>query len=323
MKDISSCKVLVTARSFGTGDSALKGDLESAVGEVVYNPFGRAFSYEDFEKYLPGVDGLIAGVDVIDARVLGLANRLRVIARYGAGVDQVDIQFAQDRGIVVTNTPGANAAAVAELAFGMMLSLARRIPEAVAATRAGKWPRVDGVSLQGQVLGLMGFGAVGQEMARRAAGFGMVILAYDPAPLESAALELGVRLCSPEEVLEQSDFLSLHMPLTDETQGFLNSETIPFLKRGAFLINTARNGLVEETALLQALNKGFIKGAALDCFSKEPPDPDSSLLKHPAVLVTPHMGAHTDGAVNKMGRMALENCLAVLRGLEPPNRVLR
>jgi len=321
MKDISSCRVLVTARSFGTADPALKPYLEEAVGEVVYNPFGRPFSCEEFEQYLPGMDGLIAGVDVIDEKVLNMADRLRVIARHGTGVDQVDIQAALDRSIVVTNTPGANAAAVAELAFGLMLALARQIPEAAAATKAGNWPHLDGFTLEGHVLGLMGFGAVGQEMARRAAGFGMAILAYDPAPVEAAALELGVRLCSPQEVLEEAGFLSLHMPLIDETRGFLNTQTMQFLKPGVFLINTARSGLVDEHALLQALNQGLIRGAAMDVFYKEPPDPASPLLSHPAVLVTPHLGAHTDGAVNNMGRMAIENCLAVLRGLNPPNRV--
>jgi D-3-phosphoglycerate dehydrogenase len=323
MKDISGCRVLVTARSFGVSDPSMKTDLEAAVGEVIYNPFNRPFTYDEFEKYLPGVDGLIAGVDVIDEKALNLADRLRVIARHGTGVDQVDIQAAQDRGIVVTNTPGANSASVAELAFGLMLNLARRIPEAVAATRAGTWPRIDGVSLQGQVLGLVGFGAIGQEMARRAAGFGMAILAYDPAPVEAAALELGVRLCSPQEVLEEADFLSLHTPLTDETRGFLNAQTMQLLKPGVFLINTARSGLVDEEALLEALNQGLIKGAAMDVFYKEPPDPESPLLAHPAVLVTPHMGAYTSGAVNNMGRIAMENCLAVLRGLNPPNRVTR
>jgi len=321
MKDLSGCRVLVTARSFGAADPRLKQDLEAAVGEVRYNPYGRAFTQEEFRRHLPGVDGLIAGVDVIDAAVLASAGRLRVIARYGTGTDQVDLKAAHDRGIVVTNTPGANAASVADLAFGMLMNLARPMLQAVMETRAGHWPRLEGVTLQGQVLGLLGFGAVGQEMARRAAGFGMVILAYDPAPREAAAFELGVRLCSVQEVLAEADFLSLHMPLTGETAGFLNEHTIPVLKRGVCLINTARAGLVDERALLQALDEGKIRGAALDCVSVEPPGPDSPLLRQRAVLLTPHMGAHTEDALNRMGHMALENCLAVLRGLEPPNRV--
>ncbi len=323
MKDVKECRVLVTARSFGAADPALRAELESAVGEVIYNPYGRPFTVEEFAEHLPGVDGMIAGVDTINRSVLESGDSLRVIARYGTGYDRVDLQAAGERGIVVTNTPGANASSVADLAFGLLLSLARHIPEAVFEMRQGGWPRLDGTALQGRVLGLMGFGAIGQEMAKRAAGFGMAVLAYDPAPQEAAAFELGVRLCTVPELLAEADFLSLHMPLTEDTRGFLNQDTIRSLKPGAYVINTARGALIDEAALLDALDDGHLQGAALDTFETQPPDPDSPLRKHPAVLTTPHMGAHSDGAVNLMGRMALDNCLAVLRGMEPPNRVTR
>jgi D-3-phosphoglycerate dehydrogenase len=271
---------------------------------------------------MPGIDAYIAGLDGITRPVIEAADALQVIARYGVGVDAVDLDAAQERGIIVTNTPGANTVSVAELTVALILALARRLLEAVQATRQGQWPRLSGLTLQGKVIGLVGFGAIGQQVARRLSAFDCTLLAYDPFPSEARAGELGVRLLPLEELLPQAEVLSLHCPATPETRGLVNEAFLDKMKPGALLVNTARGELVDEPALLHALQSGKLGGAAMDVFSRQPPPADHPLLSLPQVIVTPHMGAHTDGAIAAMGEGALENCLAVLRGQPPPNRVV-
>ena len=320
MRDLASCRVLVTPRSYGSHDVRLKTELEETVGEVIYNPFGRSLASPEVRDLLPGCDGYIAGLDVIDRGALAAADRLRVVARYGVGVDRVDLGAARERTVVVTNTPGANSTSVAELAIGLMLSLARMIPQANEETRAGKVARMTGVSLDGKVVGLLGLGAIGSRVASRLQGFDCTVLAHDPAVDSARAEEVGAVLCSPGEVTARSDFLSLHVPLTVETRGMVDDGFLAAMKLGAFLINTARGELVDDEALLGALQRGRLRGAALDTF-EAPPAKENPLLGLPQVIVTPHMGAHTDAAINGMGWGALRNCLAVLRGEEPPDRV--
>ena len=319
--DLKQMRVLVTPTSFAKNDPALRAALEDEVGEVVYNLSGKPLSSEELAKMLPGIDGYIAGLDAVDRPALASADRLKGIARYGVGVDAVDLQAARDKGIVVTNTPGANSISVAELAVGLILSLARNIPIAANATRSGEWPRLAGVSLEGKVVGLVGFGSIGQQVARRLGGFDCTLLAYDPITPESRAAALGVKLLPLGEVVAQADFLSLHCPLSDETRRMVNSAFLGAMKPGAFLVNTARGELVDEAALLAALDSGQLRGAALDVFSSQPPAKDNPLLSHPRLLATPHMGAHTDGATRAMGWMAMRDCLAVLRGDDPQFRV--
>ena len=321
MADLRACRVLVTPRSYGQNDPRLRSELEAAVGDVAYTSDGRPLSSGELQKLLPGCHGYIAGLDAVDRVALDAADQLRVIARYGVGVDKVDLAAARDKGIVVTNTPGANAGAVAELAVGLMLSLARSIPHANAATKAGGFSRLDGIALEGKNVGLLGLGAIGKQVARRLQGFDCTVLAFDPAPDARFAEAHGVALCSQEEVVSRADFLSLHLPVLPETRGVANAAFLRRMKRGAFLINTARGELVDETALLEALQSGHLRGAALDAFVVEPPGADNPLLALSQVIVTPHTGAHTDGATNAMGWMALRDCLAVLRGEEPAHRV--
>src|SRR6266498_3530790 len=178
--NLKDCRLLVTPTSYGKNDSRLKSELETQVGEVIYNPTGKPLSSEEVAGLLPGIDGYIAGLDGIDANALKTADRLKVIARYGVGVDNVDLCVAREKGIVVTNTPGANSVSVAELALGLMLALARRIPEAIEEVHLGKWPRYAGLSLEGKTIGILGLGAIGKQLARRLAGFDCSILAFDP-----------------------------------------------------------------------------------------------------------------------------------------------
>jgi len=319
--NLKECRLLVTPTSYGKNDPRLKTELEALVGEVIYNPTGKPLSSAEVAKLLPSVDGYIAGLDAIDANALDAADRLKVIARYGVGVDSVDLAAAQAKGIVVTNTPGANSVSVAELALGLMLALARQIPEAVDAVHQGKWPRYTGISLEGKTIGILGLGAIGKKLAHRLAGFDCRILAFDPYADVAFAKENHVELASMDEVICQADFVSLHLPLLPETRGLVNDEFLSKMKKGSFLINTSRGEAVDETALLRALQSGHLKGAGLDAFAVEPPDPQNPLLALPQVIATPHLGAQTDGATSNMGWFAMRDCLAVLRGETPAYKV--
>ena len=320
-KALKDCKVLVTPTSYGVNDRVLRTQLETEVGEVVYNTSGKPLNSTSLVEMIPGVDGYIAGLDTIDRDALAAADRLRVIARYGVGVDAVDLEAAKEKGIIVTNTPGANSSSVAELTVGLMISLMRNIPTAAQATNSGKWPRMRGLSLDGKIVGLVGFGAIGKHVAQRLSGFGCRVVAFDPVATEEQAAALDVELLSLEEVIENADLLSLHCPVTKQTRAMVDAVFLEKMKPGSYLINTARGELVDEEALTTALQSGKLRGAALDVFSKQPPEADNPLLGLPQVLATPHMGAHTDGATNAMGWGALNDCMAVLRGEEPQHRV--
>lgn len=318
MKPLSQCHVLVTPTSFPQ-NVALCAELESRVGRVTYNTTGKPLNSLQLRAILGDVNALLAGLDDIDEAALESAPHLKVVARYGVGLSNVDLQAASRLGISVTYTPGANAKAVAELAVALMLNLLRPILSAALETRQGGWPRLKGFSMEGKTIGLVGLGSIGKEVARRLRGWECRLLAFDIAPNVDFADQNGVELVSLEELLSRADLVSLHAPLTAETRGLVDAGFLMKMKPGAYLVNTARGELVDEAALLQALDSGQVRSAALDTFCEEPPSVGNALLLHPHVIATPHMGAHTDAAVQAMGRMALDDCLAVLEGRQPRN----
>ncbi len=322
MKPLNECHVLVTSTSFGRFESQQKEMLETAVARVTYNKSGKPLTSAQLQALLPDVDGYIAGLDEIDAAALAAGPNLQVVARYGVGTNNVDLDAAKTHGIVVTNTPGANSASVAELTMLLMLSLVRPVETAVTQTRQGGWPRLKGQSLVGKTVGLVGLGAIGKEVARRLAGFDCTLLAFDVVADAAFAAGHNVQLVSLVELLAQADIVSLHVPVLPATTNMVNADFLQQMKAGAYLINTSRGELVDEAALLAALTSGHLAGAALDAFQQEPPGADNALLALPQVIPTPHMGAHTDDATNAMGRMALADCLAVLRGETPQFRVV-
>jgi D-3-phosphoglycerate dehydrogenase len=321
MKPLDQCQVLVTPTSYGSQNPTLKTELEALTGTVKYNKTGKPLSSEQLQKLLPGMDGMIAGLDEIDQAALDTAEGLRVIARYGVGYNNVDLEAASARNIIVTNTPGANAGSVAELTVGLILNLVRPILPAVSDTKSGKWPRFKGYSLEGKTVGLVGCGAIGKETAKRLAGFGSKNIAFDIYPDHQFSEDYLLEYTSLDDLLARADIVSLHLPGTPETEGIVNEEFLSKMKLGSWLVNTARGDLVDESALVSALEKGHLAGAGLDVYRKEPPDPDSPLMNMDQVIATPHMGAHSDSATNTMGRMALDECLAVLRGEEPKFKV--
>ena len=238
----------------------------------------------------------------VNAKLIDSAQKLRVIGRAGVGVDNVDTDAATRKGIVVMNTPGANAIAVAEHTIGLMISLARFIPKADQTTRAGKWEKksLQGTELKAKTLGIIGLGRVGVEVARRAKGFGMKVLAYDPFVSQQLARDLEIELGGLDSLYANSDYISLHVGLTPQTAGMINAASIAKTKKGVRLVNCARGELIDDAALLQALNSGQVAGAALDVFSQEPPK-ENALLAAPNVIATPHIAGSTNEAQELVG----------------------
>lgn len=237
---------------------------------------------------------IVRSATKVTREVIAAARELKVIGRAGAGVDNIDVAAATERGIIVMNTPGGNSNAVAELALGMMFALARSIPRADASMKAGSWDKkqLEGAELAGKTLGLVGVGRVGARVARKAACLDMKVLACDPLVPEQEIRDLGAEPVSLERLLAESDFISVHVPKSPETAGMLNREALGRAKAGSYLVNCARGGIVVERDLLEALESGRIAGAAVDVYDQEPPQ-ERSLAEHPRVIATPHIGAST------------------------------
>src|SRR5262245_13434545 len=256
-------------------------------------------SPEELKKILPEYDGLIirSGTKVT-ADVIEAGKKLRVIGRAGIGVDNVDLGAATARGIIVMNTPEGNTVTTAEHAISLMTSLARQIPQATASMRAGKWEKnkFNGKELFEQVLGVVGLGNIGSIVADRARGLRMRVIAFDPIVSDERAQRLGVDLVSLDELFKQSDVISVHVPLTESTRGLVGKDAFAKMKKGVLLVNAARGGIVDEAALLEAIQSKKVAGAALDVFAEEPPPKDHPLLAREEVIFTPHIGAATEKA---------------------------
>jgi D-3-phosphoglycerate dehydrogenase len=272
---------------------------------------------EGLKRHLPTADALLVRSETrVTTEVLDAAQRLRVIGRAGAGVDTIDVDAATARGIVVVNAPGGNAVAAAEHSLALMFALARRIAAADASMKRGEWSRSAyiGSELTGKTLGLVGLGRVGSEVARRALGLDMRVLVYDPYVPDEHARHLGLEPLELDALLAAADIVSLHVPLTEATRGILSAARIKCMRPGALLINCARGGLVDEPALLAALDAGRLAGAGIDVFSSEPVDANDPLPRHPRVVATPHLGASTVEAQANVATQVASDVLAVLEG---------
>lgn len=250
-----------------------------------------------------------------DRDVIEAGKKLRVIARAGVGTDNIDVDAASQRGIVVTNTPDANTLAAAEHTMAVLLAICRHIPAADAAVKSGEWgrDRFMGYQLYGKTLGVVGLGRIGLQVAQRALAFGMKIIAYDPYVTEARAAELGLALVTLPELLKQSDVVTLHTPSTDATRGMISKDNLALMKKSVLIVNCARGDLVDEQALAAALTKKQIAGAALDVFQKEPPK-GSPLLNAPNLVLTPHLAASTAEAQAEVSRQIARQVIGVLSG---------
>jgi D-3-phosphoglycerate dehydrogenase / 2-oxoglutarate reductase len=317
--------VLVTARAFWVSGQAAHTALESAGCKVIRSPKAGPIPQEELIGLLQGCKAVIAASDPYNAAVFAACPDLQIVSRCGVGTDSVDYTAATEAGVIVTNTPGAMTDAVADYTFGLMLAIARRIVEGENLMRSGGWGEYPGVLIAGKTLGLVGFGQIGQGVARRAIGFGMRILAYDPPMAEAAAtlsaLSGGnappVEFVELDDLLAQSDFVSVHAPSMPETKGMFDAARFSQMKPSAYFINTARGALVNEQALQQALEAGTIAGAAIDVYQQEPMPPDHPLRKAPRCVLTPHNAFNAVEAAEEMSRLSAENVLTLLRGEQP------
>ena len=315
-------KILVSPTSFkpdstGPAPEMLHDFVSRAGGEIVFNPHGRPLNEDELIPLLAGCSGFIAGLDFITKKVIDSCGDLRVISRYGAGLDRVDLDAAKVKNIPVCNTPGANAQAVADLAFALILCAARKVPVLDRKTREGQWPRSTGIELYGKTIGILGLGAVGKGVAQRAQGFSMRVLAYDPFINKQYAAEYNIEVSSFEEIIAGADVISLHLPLTGETRYIISGEVIGRMKKGVILINTARGGLIDERAAYEYLKSGHLGGLGLDAYEEEPPKA-SPLFELDNVVLTPHTAAHTAEATANMALMSVRNLIDVLSGKDCP-----
>jgi len=298
-----STRVAVASRSFSK-HPVLRAELSARYPKAVFNDAGSSLKGGDLASFLSGCEKAVLALEVVDDALLERLPTLKVISKFGVGVDSFDLAAMARRGVKLAWTPGTNSRSVAELALMSALSLLRRIPEATAGLRAGKWAQPKGTTLTGKTVGLVGLGAVGRDLVALMAPFGVRVLAHEPAPDRAFAEKHGVRLVALEELLRDSDVVSLHLPLTPETRGTLDAARLALMKPTAVLLNTARGGLIVEGALLAALDAGRLAGAALDVFASEPPG-EARLLSHPKLLATPHIGGSTEEAILAMGRAAI------------------
>lgn len=308
--------ILTTPRSFG-GCKKAQDLLKEAGHELKVLKPEKPYTAKELSILMEGVDALIAGLDEINSAVIEAgASTLKVIARNGAGYNNIDLETAKKHGVTVTVAPGANSLSVCELAFALMMGLARKVHVMDAVIRDGKWTRVPGSELFGKTIGVMGTGAIGSHLIQRCAAFGMKVLAYDLYPKEELVTKYGVQYVGLEEIYTEADYISLHLPSLPETQGMINADVISRMKKGAFIINTARGELIDENALFDALESGHLGGAGLDAFSSEP-FTDKRFWELPNVIMTPHTGSFTAESVERTNVAAAEEVLRVL-GNEAP-----
>lgn len=301
-------KVLITPRSFGKNNPDLFLRLERAGLEIVRNDTGGILTEDAMCRLIEPCEGVILGVDPLNANVLAHAPGLRAVSRYGVGLDNIDLAECEKRGIKVSRTLGAIDNAVADYAFAFMLAVARRLALIDRQCRQNDWSKITGLDVYGKTLGIIGLGAVGRCVARRARGFEMRILASDPRWDEDFAGSLDIVRCDVDELCEKSDFISLHCVLDESTRNLIGRKRIDLMKSRAILINTARGGLVDEDALLDALKGKRIWGAGLDVFEREPPEnPLWRTLDN--VIISSHCSSSTFGATELMGTLSVDHLL--------------
>ena len=316
--------VLISPREVAQFELRYRNVLVGAGLDIIYPPPGEVNELKPAElrAALKGVSAVVAGSELYTAQLLDEVPQLRVIARVGVGYDAIDVVAATAHGVAVTIAPNTNQESVAEHTFAMLLGLTRHLPARHAGVAHGQWPRLMSQPLRGRTLGLAGMGRIGKAVAVRARAFEMRVIAYDPAPDMKFASDHQITLVPFDRLLAESDFLSLHLPLTPDTRDLINRTTLAKMKPGAVLINTSRGPLVREADLVEALRKKQIGGAALDVFEQEPPPADHPLLKMDNVVLTPHAAGVDILSLGDMARSAAEAVASLSRGDWPAEKVV-
>ncbi len=312
-------KILITATNYSRYCAGAKALLESHGFEIVENGFGRPMTFEELKERVSDIYGVVVGVDTWDEEVFKLAPQLKVMARFGVGVDNIDLEKAKEYGIQVTNARGMNANAVAEMAVGLILGITRNIPCLDNSLRRGNWDRFLGKDIAGKKVGLLGFGAIAQLLARKLQGFDVNLYAYDKYPNLQKAEELKVAMTGMEEILRSCDIVSMHLPSSGDTYRIMGKAQFDMMKDGAYFINTARGALVDEKALYDALKAGKLTGAATDVYEEEPAKPENPLFELDNILCTPHTAAETYETYTTVSLATARAILDVSNGKIPEN----
>ena len=314
-------KVLIAPATLAGIDGPYLKVLRDAGFDLVFPGLDHQMSEDELLQHIKGMPASIAGSEPYTRRVLDANPQLRVIARAGVGYDAVDVKAATERGIAVTITPGTNQDSVAEHTFALILALAKDLINQHLGTRAGQWPRRSNVPLRGRTLGIVGLGRIGKAVAVRGAAFGMPMLAYEPCPDAAFVKQYGITLVPLDQLLRASDYVSIHVPLTAESRDLFDRRRLALMKPTAYLINTARGGLVNEADLQAALRAGKLAGAALDVFEQEPP-PITPLLEMDNVVLTPHAAGVDTQSRDDMALSAARAVVALSRGEWPAEQIV-
>lgn len=298
-------KVAVTSPSFSK-NKTLSSEILSISPNAILNLGGVRFDKQGLIEYLKDADSAVVGLENIDDEVLVSCPNLKIIAKYGVGLDSIDLEACKRRGVAIGWSGGVNRLSVAEMALGFMLMLSRNLYVTSNQLKNGSWNKSGGSQLSGKSVGIIGFGFIGQEVARLLTPFGCNILVNDVLDKSKEAVEAGARVVSKEEIFKNADFITIHTPLNEETRNMLSRQEFEIMKDSSFVINTARGGIIDEIALKDALISGTIAGAAIDVYLNEPPV-DKELLALPNLICTPHIGGNSEEAVLAMGRSAINH----------------
>lgn len=312
-------KVLVTATNYSKLCAGAKAYLESEGFEVVENTFGRPMTFDELKERVGDICGLVAGVDTWNEEVFQLAPNLKVIGRFGIGVDNIDLIAAKRHGIKVMNARAINSDSVAECTVGLILSVLRNINNLDKSTREGKWERYVGNTIRGKKIGLVGFGAIAQYTAKLLSAFDTEIYAYDVYPNPEAANKLGVTMTDLDTIIKQSDIITLHVPGTPETTKLFSDREFEMMKDNAIIVNVARGQVIDQKALYTALKEKKIAGAGLDVFEVEPTSKDNPLFELDNVVVLPHSAAETYETYEAVGMATAQAIIDVMNGRDPIN----
>jgi D-3-phosphoglycerate dehydrogenase len=304
-------KVFISTTSFAEYDKKPLELLRSAGFEVILNPYKRKLKPEEIVALASDCDGIIAGVEQITEEVLRSLPKLKAISRCGVGLDNVDLEAAEKRGILISNTPNAPSQAVAELTIALILNLLRKVSLSDRRVRNGQWKKEMGQLISGKTVGIIGLGRIGKRVAELLKSFEVKILASEPNPDKKWVRKNKINLVSMDELLKESDIVTLHIPYTEQNRNLINSERLKIMKRGAILINTSRGGLIDEMALYQALKSGHLGGAALDVTEVEPYQGPLTELDN--VIITPHIGSYAVEARIQMETEAAMNLIRMLK----------
>lgn len=298
-------KIVITPRGFAKCGLENVKIIQDAGFDLVYNDTGSAYTKEEFYEITKDADGVVVGVELVDRNYIDVHPKLKAVVKFGVGTDNIDVEYCKEKGIFVGRTVGSNARSVAETAISFVIADSKNLYESISNTREHGWAKMTGYEILGKTIGIVGFGAIGRIVAQMANGLGMKVIAYDAYGIDKKLADsLNTEIVELNELIEQSDFISLHIPLTKETENMISAKELNQMRSNAVLINTARGGIVNEADLYEALNNKVIKAAYFDVFTSEPPKEEEPLLTLPNFYLTPHIASRSEEAEKNTADMS-------------------